>query len=374
MPNSTYEQDRSIYEEKMLVLPDYVQRFIRFKKRKLAPSTLKAYVSDFIEFFEWIRIEKTKGSYDSISCIPLSALEIITTGDIVEDFLNHINDIHLLRLKNTNLKKKKIDDLKKASVNRKLSSLKSLFYWLSNIAEDENLHPLLNRNVMAKIELTKIKNDPVTKAKSLEGKILIGEEIDYFLKFVSSAYGELPLATLAIKKYHQNKERDLAIISLILSAGLRIAEVANLNISDLHLSKDQVFVIRKGEKEQFVAFSSYARKHIQVYLDIRPQRYNAPKDEQALFLTKQQQPYGVRMTKRGLQTMIEKYGVAFGKPLLSAHKLRHSMATRHYQRNLDIAGLKEQLGHESIETTMIYTHILSTDQKDKIEKAERNED
>ncbi|MCM3402826.1 MULTISPECIES: tyrosine recombinase XerS [Cytobacillus] len=373
--NNTYEQERELYKSQMNVLPNYVQDYIEYKSRKLSSATLRAYVIDFIDFFTWIKEIKTFGEFQHISLIPLSVLEQLRSDMIERKYLTYLNNAHRDRIRAMKTRKKRtVNDMKSTSINRKLSSLKSLFYWLSNIAEDENLKPLLNRNVMAKIELDKIKTNIKTKAQALEGKILIGDQIDDFIRFIRDEYPNKINSKLAVKKYNENVERDIAIVSLILSAGLRIAEVSNLDLSDLDLAEEKVYVLRKGEKEQFVPFSSIAKKNIQHYLEIRNVRYNSPKDEQALFLTKQQQPYGVRMTKRAMQLMIEKYAKAFGKPMLSAHKLRHSMATRHYQKNKDIASLKDHLGHESIETTMIYTHVLSSDQKDKIEYAERGED
>lgn len=359
----------------MLLLPVYVQDYIDYKSRKLSPATLRAYVIDFIDFFTWIKKNGSFGDFEDISQVPLSVLEQLRIDTIETKYINHLHDAHIARIKAMKGRKKRNDGpMKKTSINRKLSSLKSLFYWLANIAEDNNLKPLLTRNVMAKIELEDIKMDMKAKANVIEGKILVGKEIDDFIYFIQKEYMNKIESKLGKRKLEENMDRDIAIISLILSAGLRIAEVANLNLVDLDFSKDKVFVIRKGEKEQYVPFSINAKKHLRKYLEKRSQRYNAPKDEQALFLTKQQQPYGVRMTRRAMQLMIEKYAEAFGKPMLSAHKLRHSMATRHYQRNKDIASLKDHLGHESIETTMIYTHVLSDDQKDKVEYAERGED
>lgn len=317
----------------MNVLPNYVQDYIEYKSRKLSSATLRAYVIDFIDFFTWIKEIKTFGEFQHISLIPLSVLEQLRSDMIERKYLTYLNNAHRDRIRAMKTRKKRtVNDMKSTSINRKLSSLKSLFYWLSNIAEDENLKPLLNRNVMAKIELDKIKTNIKTKAQALEGKILIGDQIDDFIRFIRDEYPNKINSKLAVKKYNENVERDIAIVSLILSAGLRIAEVSNLDLSDLDLAEEKVYVLRKGEKEQFVPFSSIAKKNIQHYLEIRNVRYNSPKDEQALFLTKQQQPYGVRMTKRAMQLMIEKYAKAFGKPMLSAHKLRHSMATRHYQK------------------------------------------
>ncbi len=380
MSKTTSEQDREYLLTHMECLPWYAQKFIRQKLRKLSPSTLLGYSNDYEDFFTWILQDGGFGSWDKIADIPLSVLERLRNEDIEETFLNHINEIHRKRLESMKNKTKlKVQDMKKTTTNRKISSLRALFYWLSNIAEDDDLNPLLKRNVMAKIELNPIKLDTETKGNALIGKILIGSEIDAFQDFVADGYGKLDLPTLALKKYEHNKERDIAIISLILSSGLRIAEVSNLDINDIDLVKMKAFVIRKGQKENYVPYSSFAKEPLLDYLNIRKDRYNASKSEPALFLSNQHQYEGRRMTKRAMQLMIEKYGKSFGKPFLSAHKLRHSMATRHYDINRNVISLKKQLGHESLETTNIYTHVHSDQQRHELENAEskivyKNED
>lgn len=243
------------------------------------------------------------------------------------------------------------------TINHKISSLRSLFFYLANIAEDENFNPYLRRNVMAKIQISRKKLDIETKAEKISEKILFGEEIDEFRKFLADKYGLLDLNTLTLTKYKQNKGRDLAIISLILASGLRIDEVANLNLADIDFVDNKVRVEKKGNKEKYVPFSSIAANDLKIYLEIREKRYKVEKDQDALFVTLQRTPVAAPMKKRSMQTMIEKYAITFGKTHLRAHILRHTFATRFHESHKDINLTKKQLGHESIQTTTIYTHV-----------------
>lgn len=363
MHKTTSERDREYLHKHMKTLPYYVQKFIRYKERKLSPSTLRGYSLDFEIFFRWL-LAFNDNKWNSIDKIPLSALEKLRVDNIEEDFL------YFLSIKNEE-ENKKVN--KKATINRKISALKSLFYYLGNIAEDENLNPLLYRNVMAKIELEDLKLDKETLAQQISSKILLRDEIDDFRAYVAGGYEDNITNKLALRRYKQNKERDTAIISLILSSGLRINEVANITLSNLNMVDGNVEVIRKGEKERIVSFSSIASNDLREYLKVRNSRYKASKKQNYLFLTLQQTKEGSPMTKRAMQLMIEKYSKAFGKPKLKAHGLRHSFATRFYQETNNIAQLKKILGHESIETTMIYTHVFNNEIKDAIEMVDRQE-
>ncbi len=129
-------------------------------------------------------------------------------------------------------------------------------------------------------------------------------------------------------------------------------------------------MIRKGNKEQYVYFSEQAQLDLEAYLSVRASKYNVAKDNKALFVAAPMGPKGTtrRLSARAIEKMIEKYAKAFGKPSLSVHKLRHSFATRYHAEINDVPKLRRQLGHSSIETTMIYTHIKNEDLKTAINK------
>jgi site-specific recombinase XerD len=224
---------------------------------------------------------------------------------------------------------------------------------------------------MAKIEFNNVKEDQETRANKMEGKILRGDEYEEFRQFVASEYGLVNKNNKKISNFHQqNCERDTAIVSLILGSGLRLSEVVGLDLEDIDWKKNRVHVIRKGNKEQYVYFSEQAMLDLKEYVDIREKKYNVDKSYKALFIATTMGPKGTtrRLSERSVEKMVEKYATAFGKPALSVHKLRHSFATRYHLENNDIPKLRRQLGHSSVQTTMIYTHLTNDELRSAVNK------
>jgi site-specific recombinase XerD len=355
--NIIKQKDRMKLESKLPTMPWFVERFINFKRPDLSPSSLLEYIRDYEMFFQWMLAEGiTKGN--SINEISLEELERL-----------HIDQIDHYR---GYLANKPDGANGKITQSRKLSSLRSLFHYLSQIAEDEKFYPLLKRNVMAKISIKRTTKPKDTAAK-LEGKLLQETEIMQFISYIQSDYvHDVAKNKQALYAHQKNKERDVCIISLILNSGLRVSEVVNLNIEDVDLKKKLVYVHRKGKNDDSfktpVYFRQDAISYLQEYLAIRETRYHAPRKEKALFLAMANGTFeGSRMTKRAIQEFVLKYAKRFGKPYLSVHKLRHSFATDYYLRN-DIYKTQEQLGHASPETTQIYAHLTDKTMQEAIEK------
>ncbi|MED4206385.1 tyrosine recombinase XerS [Neobacillus mesonae] len=353
MVNPEKQQNFKKLQALLNELPWYVEEYINHKLRKLSTASLFNYCHDYKIFFNWMITEQLCTC--SIKDIPLERLEQLTVLE-VEGFLNFLH----YELNN-----------KELTVNRKLSALKSLFNYLQNIAETPDLQPYINRNVMAKIEFNEVKETMETRANKMEGKILLGDEYEQFRLFIARDYGELNKDNKKISNFYQlNKERDTAIISLILGSGLRLSELIGLDLDDIDFSKYCARVIRKGNKEQFVFFSQIAMDDLQDYLAVRTAKYQVDKNNKALFVAAPMGPKGKsrRLTARSVEKLVEKYAAAFGKPALSVHKLRHSFATRYHTEINDVPKLRRQLGHSSIQTTMIYTHIRNDDLKIAVDK------
>lgn len=358
MTNNKRQRYNEKVEKLVEELPWYVGEFIDKRRRRLSPTSLLNYCHDYRIFFDWIVVEFN--FKEKRQDIPLELLETLTVQQ-VEDFLTYLE----FKLENSKL-----------TINRKISALKSLFNYLQNIAETPDLKPYLNRNVMAKIEFNDIREDQETIANRMEGKMLRGDEYEQFRQFVAYDYGQENKDNKKIYNFHKkNCERDTAIISLILGSGLRLSEVVGLDVDDIDWKKNRVRVIRKGNKEQYVYFSEQAQMDLRHYIDIREKRYNIGKDNKALFIASSMGPKGKsrRLTDRSIEKIVEKYAVAFGKPALSVHKLRHSFATRYHMENNDVPKLRRQLGHSSIQTTMIYTHLTNDEMRTAINKIDNKE-
>lgn len=356
-------KDRRELDSKLPSMPWYIEKFISYKLPDLSPSTLLEYIRDYEIFLKWMMAEGLTQASD-IRQVPLVDLETLRM-DAIDNFRMSLATGHG---GHTN---------SKTTIIRKLSSLRSLFHYLSQIAEDENFYPLLKRNIMAKVVIKRTHKPKDTAAK-LEGKLLQEHEIAEFIGYVEAGYG----ADVAANKqasyfYELNRERDVCIISLILHSGLRVSEVVNLNVDDLDMKKRLAYVYRKGKNDETfktpVYFRQLALDHLGAYMELRSARYRPAKREKALFLAiangKQE---GERMTRRAIQEMVIKYAKRFGKPYLSVHKLRHSFATDYYVRN-DLYKTQEQLGHASPETTQIYAHLTDKTMAEAIDRSKDND-
>lgn len=360
MIKEEYQQHLLLIDQKREILPWYVGEFIDFKQgENCSTNTLLTYLRDYIGFFEWIIAE---GFHPGpMKEIPLPVLENFQMRHITS-FQVHCK----VQLEN-----------KQDTIARKISSLKSLFHYLSQIAEDENndFYPYLKRNVMAKIKAVKDKVSDKKKAENIAGKILVGDQFAEFRTFLADGYAHELLRRNEKRKlsaHLKNRERDLALCSLILGSGLRLSEALSINLEDIDWKENTIAVTRKGNIDDIVPFSDLAALDMKEYLDVREAKYKTPKTEHAFFLS---QPTGNgkpdRLKKRAAQLMFEKYCEVYGKNTLTIHKLRHSFATRHFQENNNIVMLKEILNHSDANTTMIYTHVSNQEIKDSINKTDK---
>lgn len=145
--------------------------------------------------------------------------------------------------------------------------------------------------------------------------------------------------------------RDLAIMELMYSSGLRLSELQALNLGDMDLSVGEVKVLGKRSKERIVPIGSKAIEAIQRWLAVRHQF--KPQDN-AVFLNKK----GARLAHRSIQYALEKWGKQQGlTSRLHPHKLRHSFATHMLEASSDLRAVQELLGHSDLSTTQIYTHL-----------------
>ncbi len=150
------------------------------------------------------------------------------------------------------------------------------------------------------------------------------------------------------------KERDYCIITLFLNCGMRLSELVSLNLSDIR-SNNTIVVTGKGNKERTIYLNNACIDAINAYLPFRP--VDGVKDKNALFISRQKSRISPKTVQYIVKSTLEKAGMKERE--LSTHKLRHTAATLMYQYgNVDVLAIKEMLGHESLSTTQIYTHIM----------------
>ncbi|MCJ7843675.1 tyrosine-type recombinase/integrase [Lederbergia sp. NSJ-179] len=167
---------------------------------------------------------------------------------------------------------------------------------------------------MAKVDIHREKHTDTEKAERIFSKILVDDEIEKFRDFVASDYGRMIKENKRKYNYYlKNRERDLAIISLVLGSGLRVSETVSIDIDKVDWNNQHVLIRRKGGKYDKMVFSDVALADLLEYRKVRDITYPAAKSEKALFLSL---PSGngvsARLTKNSVQKMVDKYAEAFG--------------------------------------------------------------
>ena len=152
--------------------------------------------------------------------------------------------------------------------------------------------------------------------------------------------------------------RDQAILEVLYGCGLRVSELSNLDLAQLLLTEGYLRVIGKGDKERLVPISGQAMLRLTDYLTLgRPFLHRrgevAPRERAAVFVNQR----GMRLTRQAVFQMVNHYGQLVGIQGLHPHTLRHSFATHLLEGGADLLSIQELLGHASIATTQIYTHV-----------------
>lgn len=296
------------------ILEDYLNYMETIKG--ISPSTVKEYYFDLRMFLRFLKLR-----YKTID-IDIN-FEKIDISDIDIDFIKKVNlqDLHAYISYVDKTRNNK--NLAKA---RKVASLRSFF---------DYLHTKINL----------IDTNPALQLESPKSN----SRLPVYLTLNQS--NNLLDAALS-NNNEEYKLRDYAIITLFLNCGLRLSELSSINIDKIR-DDDTLTVIGKGNKERTIFLNKACIQAINNYLKVRPKNSN---DKKALFINKQKN----RLGNRGIQYMIDKYlkQIGLDTNIYSTHKLRHTAATLMYKYgNVDIRALQEILGHESVATTQIYTHI-----------------
>ncbi|MFV8211089.1 tyrosine recombinase XerS [Streptococcus pluranimalium] len=345
-------------DELKAIMPWFV---LEYYQSKLAVpysfTTLYEYLKEYRRFFEWL-IESGISNAEQLADIDLSVLEHLSKKDM-ESFVLYLRERPSL---NTYSNKQGVSQ---TTINRTLSALSSLFKYLTEEVENEHGEPYFYRNVMKKVATKKKKETLASRAENIKQKLFLGDETMAFLEYVDCEY-ENKLSNRAKSSFRKNKERDLAIMALLLASGIRLSEAVNLDMKDLNLNMMVIEVTRKGGKRDSVNIAGFAKPYLEAYIAIRQQRYKAEKQDIALFLTEYR---GVpnRIDASSVEKMVGKYSQDF-KIRVTPHKLRHTLATRLYDSTKSQVLVSHQLGHASTQVTDLYTHIVNDEQKNALDK------
>ena len=294
-----------------MTLLDYLDQFIEYidSERNFSEHTLRAYSTDIVEFARF----SDRG-------------ESLTPGDIdhlmIRSYLAHLRDAGRSR----------------STMARKLASLRTFLKYLvrEEIMED---NPAADMRTPRKE-----KRLPTVLDEAQVRRLIEQPDTSTFLGL-----------------------RDRAILEILYSTGIRASELVGANIEDADLIGEVIKVRGKRKKERLAHLGSYATAAINDYLDARRLQPRAPMfDKRALILNR----FGTRLSDRSLRRTINKYFRQAALLLkVTPHTLRHSFATHLLDRGADLRSVQELLGHESLQTTQIYTHVSTERLKKVYEKA-----
>ena len=191
---------------------------------------------------------------------------------------------------------------------------------------------------------------------------------DHLPEVLSTAEVDLLEQAIDLTKWEGHRNR--AIIEVLFSCGLRVSELTNLKLSNLYVDEQYIRVMGKGSKERLVPISPRALDELNYWFADRNEMKIKPGEEDYVFLNRR----GHHLTRTMILIMIKRYALEAGiKKTISPHTLRHSFATSLLEGGADLRAIQAMLGHESIGTTEIYTHIdTSTLRQEILEHHPRN--
>lgn len=285
-----------------------LEKFIYYEEVILGKSynTIKSYKKDILQFIEYI--DKNEGIKD------FDEVEIIT----FRSFIAYLNSDS-----NEN-DEKSSSSVGKRSINRKISALRTFFKYL-------NEQEIVKNNKVGYISMPKFEKGLPT--------VLNKDDIDKIRAVINTD--------------KITGVRDRLIVELLYSSGIRASELIDMSEHMINMSEREIRVIGKGNKERITFFSQNAEKWLKHYIDLKKRDYKNY-DSSVIFVNSR----GEKLNSRSLRRLITDYAKkADINKEVTPHVFRHSFATTLLNKGIDIRYLQELLGHSSISTTQIYTHV-----------------
>lgn len=271
------------------------------------------YVDDFLEYLEVIRKHSnhTINNYriDLIDFYEFNKEKIKNVDrEIVNKYMQYLYD----------------KNISKATISRRLSSLRSFYNYLEK-------NGIVNKNYFSMVKNPKKEN----------GLPKFVKEVDVDKMFM------IPDIRKPIG------QRNLLIIRMLYATGVRVSELVNIKLSDIDINERIIRIFGKGSKERVVVFGNNTQEILELYLNNGRYRLSNGKNDY-LFLNKDGEQLSDRYVRKILDDIIIKASI---QTHVSPHMLRHTFATGMLNNGADLVSVKEMLGHESLNTTSIYTHV-----------------
>ena len=320
-----------------------IHKFLDYLKfeRRFSEHTAKCYGADLTQFGEFLKGAVESGSSDSEMLSQShhhaeQATAVATQVDVKIDQLLLSAQTDSVRSYLGLLNEKQYS---KATIARKLATLRSFYKFL--------------------VKRNHISSNPVVSIRTPKQEKKLPRFLEY--EEVKKLLNTPPVNTWL-------GARDRAILETLYSTGIRVSELVALNMDDIDFLGEVVHIRGKGKKERIAPIGSSALQVIQHYMEYRNKRAqsNGNFDSKVLFVNK----HGKRLSTRSVRRKMDKYLKMSGlDPDISPHTLRHSFATHMLNNGADLRSVQELLGHQSLSTTQIYTHLTTTRLKEVYENA-----
>jgi len=323
-----------------------IQEFLGYLKyeKRFSEHTAKCYGADLAQFGEFL-LEHPDASGHEEGDVSMGhsggvATAVATGTELKVDQLLLTADTNTIRGYMARLNDKQYS---KATVARKLATLRSFYKFL------------IRRNRVAASPVVGIRTPKQDK------KLPRFLEYDQVKRLLETPPSDTWLGA-----------RDRAILETLYSTGIRVSELVALNMDDIDFLGEVIHVRGKGKKERIAPISSSALQTIQHYMEYRNRRAqsNSNFDNKVLFVNK----HGKRLSTRSVRRKMDKYLRMAGlDPAISPHTLRHSFATHMLNNGADLRSVQELLGHQSLSTTQVYTHLTTARLKETYQNAHPRE-
>ncbi len=339
MKERTYYEDIDKKNELKLrslleTLPKFCKTFFIGIEPTTSSRTRLAYAYDLGCFFTYIKEYHNACDEMEIKDFPLSILEAITATDI-EEYLYFLKYYIKDGVEHSNTER---------GIRRKLASLRTFYRYFYK-------KDLIRENPVIKVDTPKSHEKAIVRLDTDEISKLL-DEVEFGQNL-----------TTRQKKFHEKtKNRDLALMTLLLGTGIRVSECVGLDIQDIDFKNNGIKIHRKGGSEVVIYFGIEVQKALLDYLEER-KKISAEKGSQnALFLSLQNK----RITVRAVENLVKKYSkLVTDSKNISPHKLRSTYGTNLYKETGDIYLVADVLGHKDVNTTRKHYAALDEDSRKK---------
>lgn len=320
--------------ELMSQLPSCAKDFLYDKEMTSQTSTRVSYAYDLLTFFRYLQYSNPTFSNKSVTDFTIEDLAKLTSEDISE----------YQRYLELNEEGEKHENGKKA-IARKMAPLRGMFLYHLE-------HEHIEKNPMILVKLPRIKKD--------KNIIRMNEnEVADVLNTVEFGNAQMSKHQLAFRE--RTRERDLAIMTLMLGTGIRVSECAGLDLADVDLRANTITIVRKGGGQDILYFGEEIHDALQTYIEGERNR-TLPEsgEETALFLSLHKR----RISVDAIELLVKKYAkMAVPNKKITPHKLRSTYGTALYRETGDIRLVADVLGHENVNTTIDYYAAIEDEHK-----------